>query len=173
MHQLLEHHLAEHLRNDIISCSQSSWCANPLLVEKGKYQAGDPGCHKQMRFCVSHQYLNSSAMVPAVSKMVSRVSDYLDAFSGSRYFSCIDMKSSDQQIGLNPESCPKTAFVTHQGLFQFNRCAMGLCVCSGAFVMCLNKCLTGLDCVIVYCDDLTIMLPTLSQHLKGLEAVFK
>ena len=54
------------------------------------------------------------------------VSDTLDALSGTKYFSTLDLKSGYWQIEMHPESREKTAFVTHNGLYEFNVMPFGL-----------------------------------------------
>ena len=55
------------------------------------------------------------------------VSDTLDALSGTKYFSTLDLKSDYWQIEMHPESRKKkTAFVTHNGLYEFNVMPFGV-----------------------------------------------
>jgi hypothetical protein len=49
---------------------------------------------------------------------------------------------------------------------------MGLLISSGSLLLTLNRCLAGLDCVVVYCDDIAIFSNTEAQHLRNLKAVF-
>ena len=46
--------------------------------------------------------------------------DTLDALSGTKYFSTLDLKSGYWQIEMHPESREKTPVVTHDGLYEFN-----------------------------------------------------
>ena len=48
------------------------------------------------------------------------VSDTLYALCGTKYFSTLDLKSGYWQVEMHPESREKTAFVTHNGLYEFN-----------------------------------------------------
>ena len=54
------------------------------------------------------------------------VSDTLDALSGSQYFSTLDLKSGYWQIELYPSARGKTAFVTHNGLYEILVMPFGL-----------------------------------------------
>ena len=54
------------------------------------------------------------------------VSDTLDALSGTKYFSTLDLKSGYWQIEMHPGSREKTAFVTRNCLYEFNVMPFGL-----------------------------------------------
>ncbi len=48
-----------------------------------------------------------------------RVDDLIDQLGNAKVFSCLDEASGYWQIPLSPEAQPKSAFVTHHGLFEF------------------------------------------------------
>ena len=48
------------------------------------------------------------------------MSDTLDAFNGTKYISNLDLKLGYWQIEMHPEFEEKTAFVTDNGLYEFN-----------------------------------------------------
>ena len=76
------------------------------------------------RFCVDLRKVN--AVTRKDSPPMPLVSDTLDALSGTKYFSTLDLKSSYWQIEMYPESREKTAFVTHSGLHELNVMPFGL-----------------------------------------------
>ena len=49
-----------------------------------------------------------------------RVDDSLDALGESELFSTLDLASGYWQVELDPADREKTAFTTHQGLYEFN-----------------------------------------------------
>ena len=73
----------------------------------------------------------------------------------------------------------KTAFVTHQGLYEFQVMPFGLRNAPSVFQRLMQRVLAGLnpekrpDYVSVYLDDIPIFSRTLEDHLKHLMAVFK
>ena len=87
----------------------------------------------------------------------------------------MDLKSSFWQIELDYERRPKTAFVTHGGLYQFTVMPFGLTNAPATFQRLMELVLGGLkwSCSLVYLDDIIVYSPTFSSHLKYLESVLK
>ncbi len=70
-------------------------------------------------------------------------------------------------------SSPKTAFVSHRGMYQFLVLPFGLCNAPDTFQRLMNMVLAGLiykSCT-VYLDDIVVAWPTFEQHLRDLEEV--
>ena len=70
----------------------------------------------------------------------------------------------------------KTAFITHQGLYEFNVMPFGVMNAPAVFQRLMQKVLMSLkgseEFVSVYLDDIIIFSKTLQDHLNHLEAVF-
>ena len=79
------------------------------------------------------------------------------------------------QIEMDEESIPVTAFITHDGSYEWLRLPMGGKSCPSVFVRAMNHIFAPLigKCMYVYLDDVVIYSPTFEQHLKDLEAVFQ
>ena len=56
-----------------------------------------------------------------------RIDDTLHILSGSHWFSTIDLLSGYWQVGVAEKDKEKTAFITQEGLFEFNVMPFGLC----------------------------------------------
>ena len=59
--------------------------------------------------------------------------DTLDTLGGSAYFSTLDMKSGYWQVTMAPEDQTKTAFITHEGLYEWEVAPFGLNTMPGIF----------------------------------------
>ena len=91
------------LRRGVIAPSNSPWLSPIVLVRKKD---------NTYRFCTDYQRLN------AVTKTeVPRIDDYLDALSGARYFSTLNLASGFWQVAMEAGSIDKTTLVTHAGAY--------------------------------------------------------
>ena len=99
----------------VIKPSNSRWASPVVLVRK------KDGTH---RFCVNYQELNS--VTKADTFPLPRIDDLLDQLGKSAYFSTLDLATGYWQIWLHPNSQEKTAFVTPQGLYEFQVMPFGL-----------------------------------------------
>ncbi|XP_078476934.1 uncharacterized protein LOC144737926 isoform X1 [Lampetra planeri] len=151
------------LEADIISPSSSPWGAPIVLVKK---QDGS------LRFCVDFRRLNKISVADAYP--LPRMDKSLDALSGARYFSTLDLLSGFWQLPLDEESKPKTAFRTPGGLFQFNRLPMGLHSSPATFQRLMELVLSGLqwETCLIYLDDVIVFSKTFEEHLQRLRGVF-
>jgi len=102
-------------------------------------------------------------------------SDTLDALSGTQYFSTLDLKSGYWQIELYPSAREKTAFVTHNGLYEFLVMPFGLTNSGASFQRIMRHILRSLEYryALIYVDDIIIFSKSVDEHLAHLEEVFK
>ena len=76
------------------------------------------------RFCVDYRKLNSVTHKDAYP--LPLIDDTLQSLSGSKWFSTIDLLSGYWQVDIAESDRKKTAFITHDGLFEFNIVPLGL-----------------------------------------------
>ena len=101
----------------------------------------------------------------------------MDQLGGAVYLSTLDLASGYWQIRIQPESRPKTAFMTHRGLYEFNVMPFGLTNAPAVFQRLVNQVLTGLNpesgdvFVAAYIDDIIVFSKTLDDHMKHLGQV--
>ena len=110
------------LQKNIIQPSSSPWASPVVLV--GKKDGS-------LRFCVDYRKLNAITRKDAYP--LPRVDDSLEALSGSRWFSTLDLLSGYWQVEIDEKDRPKTAFTTGDGLFEFRVMPFGLCNAPAVF----------------------------------------
>ncbi|GBG73732.1 hypothetical protein CBR_g17072 [Chara braunii] len=92
---------------------------------------------------------------------------------GCKVFSKIDLKSGYHQIEVDPADQHKTAFKTHDGLYEFTVMPFGLTNAPATFQSLMDKILREQigRFVVVYLDDILIFSKSMEEHLKHLEEV--
>ena len=71
------------------------------------------------------------------------IDDTLQSLSGSRWFSTIDLLGGYWQVDIAEDDREKTAFITHDGLLEFNVMPFGLCNAPATFQRLMNLTLSG------------------------------
>ena len=157
-------HVQDMLDRNIIQPSVSPWAAPVVLVRKNDGQD---------RFCVDYRRLNQ--ITKKDSYPLPRIDDTLDALSGVKFFSTLDLLSGYWQLEMDPSSREKTAFTTHCGLFEFLVMPFGLTNAPSTVQRVMECVLQGLNWKIclVYLDDVIIFSPSFDSHLEHLPLVFQ
>jgi hypothetical protein len=105
----LEKQVTAFLKAGILEKSTSPYGAPVLFVPKPN--------GKGLRLCVDYRALNAITIKNRCT--IPRIDDLLDAVSGSKYFTLLDLTSAYHQILISEEDRPKTAFRTPFDHFQF------------------------------------------------------
>ncbi|CAG2186270.1 Retrovirus-related Pol polyprotein from transposon 17.6,Retrovirus-related Pol polyprotein from transposon 412,Retrovirus-related Pol polyprotein from transposon 297 [Mytilus edulis] len=162
----IDRQVAEMLEHDIIEPSNSPYSSPVVLVRK-KNNAG-------FRFAIDYRRINEFT-VP-LTFAIPRLEDIIDTVASSKaaLFSVVDLSAGFWQIGLDKESRPKSAFITHDNLYQFKRMPFGITNASFSFQMAMNQILRGLTWkhCLVYIDDIIVWSENFEQHIKHLGQVF-
>ena len=152
----------------VIRPSSSPWASPVVMVHK------KDGSH---RFCIDYRRLN--AVTKPDLYPLPRIDDLLDQLGKSRFFSTLDLAAGYWQIRVHPNSIEKTAFITPQGLFEFQVMPFGLTNAPSVFQRLMQRVLRGLnpdegpDFVSVYIDDVLVFSRTLTEHLQHLKLVIE
>ena len=158
-------HLQQLLDAGIIRKSYSPWASNIVLVRKHD---------NSLRMCVDFRMLNQRTVKDSYS--LPRVEEILDALSGSKYFSVLDMKSGFHQIDILESHKERTAFtVGPLGFWEFNRLPFGLSNSPASYQRLMEDCLGDLHLTIcfIFLDDLIIFSKTFEEHMERLAKVLQ
>ena len=150
-------------KQGVIRPSTSPWASPVVLVPKKD---------GTQRFCVDYRRLN--AITKKDVYPLPRIDDILDTLGGNKYFTSLDLAAGYWQVGMDDESAPKSAFVTHCGLFEFARMPFGICNAPATFQRLMEVVLSGLlwkECF-AYLDDVLVSSPDFKSHLAHLQEVF-
>ncbi|GAQ91263.1 putative retrotransposon protein [Klebsormidium nitens] len=150
---------------NVVRPSSSPFAAPVVLARKknGKW-----------RFCVDYRDINA-ATIPN-SYPLPRIESIFSKLGPAKQFTSLDAQSGYWQIRMHPDDIPKTAFLTHRGLFEFLRMPFGLTGASGTYQMAMDQTLkeeiNGPNPVVTqYLDDTLLYTEHFDDHLLALDRI--
>jgi hypothetical protein len=152
----LEKQVTAFLKAGILEMSMSRYGAPVLFVPKPNGRG--------LRLCVDYGALNAITIKNRYT--IPRIDDLLDAVSGSKYFTSLDLTSGYHQILISEKDRPKTAFRTPFGHFQFKVLIEGLMNAPATFQTAMNSVFHPYlqKFIVVYLDDILIYSRTEEEH---------
>lgn len=120
--QVLSEQVSEWLRDGVIRPSHSDY-ASPVVLTKKK--------NGSFRVCIDYRRLNRKTVKDRFP--IPLIEDQIDKLNGARIFSTIDMKNGFFHIPVEEESKKYTAFITPNGLYEFNKTPFGFCNSPASF----------------------------------------
>lgn len=157
----VEKMINELLLNNIIRPSSSRYASPIILIKK---QNGED------RMCIDFRELN--AKTEKIPTFMPSVEEILSRLSGKRFFTTLDLLSGYYQLEMEESSRQYTAFITHNGHFEFNRLLFGLVNAPRFFQQMICSVIqTMKDNVISYVDEVIISSETIEEGLEYLEKV--
>ncbi len=161
-YQEVKEHIQKLLDSSIIRESHSPY-ASPIVLVRKK--------NGSLRLCVDYRKLNSRTRKDSFP--LPCIDESLDALNGAQWFTTLDLASGFNQVAVEEEDKPKTAFTTPVGLFEYNRMPFGLCGAPATFQRLMQSCLHDqiYQLLLVYLDDVIIFSKTFDEHLERLDKI--
>lgn len=155
-------HIHQLLESKVVRESSSPYASPIVLVRKKD---------GSIRLCVDYRQLNRKTRKDAFP--LPRIDESLDALSGSKWFSTMDLVSGYNQVPVAERDKHKTAFCTPFGLFEFNRMPFGLCNAPGTFQRLMERMFGAQHCqsLLLYLDDIIVFSSSVEEQLSRLDLV--
>ena len=160
--QVITDFVQELLAQGCIKPSESDWSTPVVIVNK---KDGSP------RFCLDYRKLNAATKKDAFP--LPRIDDALDQLAFRKFFCALDLASGYYQLPMHPKDSHKTAFITHEGLYEWLVLPMGLANSPATFQRCMAQVLKGLipDSCLAYLDDIIVFGNDFQDTMRNLELV--
>ena len=146
----------------IIQRSSSPHCSPVVMVRKAD---------NSYRMAIDYRQLNSITVFHA--EPTCSITEDLHKFSGSKYFSELDLCKAYYQVPLTNRAKPLTAFPTHLGLMEFCRMPFGLSTACATYIRLMRILLAGLPNVSFYFDNIFVYSKDWTTHLEALRGVLQ
>ena len=177
--EIVKSKVSELLNAGIVQESESSFASPVILVKK---KNGD------YRLCIDYRALNAITIKDRYP--LPNIDDQVSKLAGKKLFTSLDLAQGYHQVKIQPEDRHKTAFITPQGHYEYNRVPFGLANAPSVFMRLMNKIVESIhrdvamlktdksnnmteNEVLAFLDDLLVPSTDVKSGLNILEIVLK
>ena len=104
---------------------------------------------------------------------IPRTDELLAKFKDKRYITSLDMKGGYWHIPIEEEHKKRTAFIFDGKIYQWKVLPFGPTNAPMFFQQCMQRIFHGLDFVVIYLDDISILSNSIEEHKRHLQIVFE
>ena len=141
--------------------SSSNWASPMVTVRKPDGTA---------RLCIDFKAIN--AITTPLPFYMPRVEEVLERVGKSRVISKINLTKGYYQVPMHPEDIEKTAFICHEGKYEFLRMPFGVRNAPAVFQELMQKLFRGCQSFCSpYMDDLVIYSESWGEHVHHVRRV--
>ncbi|XP_072022821.1 uncharacterized protein [Amphiura filiformis] len=146
----------------VVEPSESPYAAPLVIVKK---------TDGSNRVCCDMRKINRVTVFDA--EPTPDQSEIFAKLANDHFFTKIDLSKGYWQVPLTEHAKPLTAFITHDGLYQFTRMAFGLVNSGATFNRIMRKLLRGLQSVDNYIDDILVHTASWEEHIETLRELLQ
>jgi len=159
----IDKEVEEMRKHGIVEPAVSPWASNVVLVKKKD---------GTLRFCIDYRRLNS--VTRQDSYPLPLIDNCLNAFSGSSWYSTLNLRSGYYNIPIAEKDRDKSAFVTRSDCYRFTVMPFGLTCATSVFQRLIDCVLCGLSyfTCFVYLDNVIVFGRSFEKQLYRLDEVF-
>jgi len=149
---------------DVIEPTSSEWGFPVVLVPKKD---------GTLRFCADYLLLN--VVTKKDSNPLPRMDECIDSLGEATIFSTLYCNSGYWQVAIAPGDREKTAFVCHEGTYQYKRMPFGLTNAPAKFQRALDIILSGVkwQSCLIYLDNVIVYSKTEEEHIGHVDHVLR
>ena len=114
----------------------------------------------------------ASGSQSTIKNWITRVDEVLDTLGGGPVFSVFDFSSGFTQSTIHPDTIPRTAFCSLNGLYEWLRMPQGAADALAWFVSVIRLVTSGLDNIRMYLDDAIGSDDSTITHVETLATFF-
>ena len=160
----IDAHVEQMLKAGWVVPISSPWSTNIVCVKKAD---------QSIRYCADMRQLNN--VTKKDSYPLPNITTCLEALSGAKYYSSIDLASAFHQVRIKESDIEKTTFLTRTGSYAYKRMCFGLSNATATFSRLIDLVMKGLhyNIVILYVDDVLVFAKNVSDMLERIEMVLQ
>ena len=160
----IDEHVDQMIKAGWVVPVNSPWSTNIVCVKKAD---------GSIRYCTDMRKLND--LTKKDSYPLPNITSCLEALSGAKFYSSVDLANAFHQIRIKSSDVDKTTFVTRTGSYAYKRMCFGLSNATATFSRLIDLVMKGLhySIAVLYLDDILVYAQDASSMIERIELVLQ